>query len=175
MAAEIPGVCEVVMRAWMLAGAGQSGIHRLRLASTARILAHSRDQGRHVGRTFGFDAHGFAARRVDELEFLGMQCLAAKTAQGLDQWRGRCLRQAQVAVARSPTIGCRVHYAMCTRIWCVRPVSRRHSTRVMARNFLAHAVVGDGFAAILAHGLAQPSTGCRPIGWSTLPPATMVP
>ena len=54
--------------------------------------------------------------------------------------------------------------ARCTRIWCVRPVSSLRAHERVGAEALAHAVVRDRRAPVLAHRHAQRSLRCRPIG-----------
>ena len=90
-----------------------------------------------------------------ELQFLGMQRLAAKAAQGFDQFGRRSLGQAQVAITQvaDDRVSRMGHvYADLVRATGFEPAfNQGHGAEL-----LAHAEMGDRLAAILAHGLTQP-------------------
>src|SRR5690606_36258113 len=74
----------------------------------------------------------------------------------------------------SPTIGC-LRWAMCTRIWWVRPVSSRHSSAVCARKRSRSRKWVTASRPSSRTAMRMRSRGWRSIGASAVPPETSAP
>ena len=84
----------------------------------------------HVIRHVGFELHHLAGAGVFEGQKIGMQRLSREAVDGAS---GRFFKQVRLVRKAAPYSGSPISgwpiWAICTRIWCVRPVSSRHSTK----------------------------------------------